>query len=414
MPSRSSVAALALVVLVTAASCAVHAQDGAVCDSEYHLTRIATTVTNPPLGAVDIALLPATSQHFQLDCVTIAQAFPPSANAIRECASPPNQRLQLCSTPSSGAGAGVWTCADASQYLTTAFSTVNVGGRSGPYLRLKLTWSSGLTNIACFPRTFDVRLVGLDVPKPGTELGASVAFVIVVALVAAAALAYGFYSLWRVSKRFEHRAEASPGARAAAAEGGAQEAYRAALQALGAPPEFDSLYDEGGGGGGGGGGAPMYGDTDSDSDAGVGAGDEDREMDEGDEHSPLSVARRQDGTTASSRRAVVDMHGGSKQHHDHGARGRLHHAVLDTNEVVVSTQAPVPWYAKELQRESIERSARGTRRRDARLDDDDDDGRDGGDDGHQGDDFGDRGTAGNGRTPDQRSSRQHPARRGQR
>lgn len=232
----------------------------ASCTSTFHLTQITTTLDNPPRGAVDIAQLPDIAKHYQIDCLTVTQTFP-AVTANRQCASPPAQRLQLCSSPVSGIGAGTWTCVDASQYLTTTFATTMIGSRTGPLLRIKITWSSQLTAVECYPRTFTVALVGLAVPQPGTELGASIAFIVVVALVAAAALSYGAYALWRVSKRFEHREDSknpfdadgtsssSPSMGGSRRGGnnnnnGPSEAYRAALQALGAPPNIKSLYDE--------------------------------------------------------------------------------------------------------------------------------------------------------------------------
>ena len=98
-------------------------------------------------------------------------------------------------------------------------------------------------------------MVGLPVPEPGTELGASIAFIVIVGIVAIGAVAYGFYALWRVSKKFEKRDEQAGGGNdvgglrsPGTAANKSREQYRAALAALGAPEEMINrqagLYDE--------------------------------------------------------------------------------------------------------------------------------------------------------------------------
>ena len=319
--------AVAALTLLSACQSGVSAQD--VCTSTFHINKFEAVVTNPPLQPVNIVVLPATAKHYQIECLFLTQDFPLTVN--RACASPPNQRLQLCHTPVTGVGAGMWTCIDISQYLTTQFSTVFVGSSKGPELRLRITWMSQLTNIECYPRTFKVLMVGLDVPEPGTNLGASIAFIVLVAIVAVGALSYGAYSLWRVSKRFEHR---DGNAASPTSPNGPQEAYRAALKALGAPPGIDSLYDEDGGGGGGGGV--------NDSAA--------QQLNYGEEFDEEEQPTHDDDDDADDGHA-------HQQHsrHQHRPTAKPATAVLDNDQIVESTAQPTPWYAR-IEQQSIERT----------------------------------------------------------
>lgn len=363
--SRFSVISSTLAVIVTFIVCAsssspfsstvivpVDAQN--VCDSTFHKTRLVTTVTNPPLGFTDLLTVVEPASHFQLECLYINQIGP----AIRACASPPNQRLQLCYQPltSNPSTTTDWTCVDISQYLNTQFSTVVIGSSSGPELRIKIQWTSQLTNTECYPRTFDMLMVGLPVPEPGTEIGATIAFVVLVGLVASGAVAYGFYALWRVSKKFEHRDEpngdssmmitTTPGG----GNNKSREQYRAALAALGAPEDMinnqkGGLYDEEEDDDRGGGEVGNSKTAASKNQKNHEGGDDERDYDDEemddqyDDDDDNDSVHQQLNFSGHEANSVSGVHNNNNNF-----------IVLDNNQVIHSEAKPVPWFEKMKQR----------------------------------------------------------------
>lgn len=347
-----------IALILTSSSFFVSSQSTDVCTSSFHLTEISTTLSNPPPSqTADIAFLTETARHYQLDCLTLKQSFPVTSN--RRCATPPSQRLHLCTRPvttaASSTASSSWTCIDISAYLVTPLTTTVVGSRSGPQLELKITWSTTLSDIECFPRVMTTSVVGLAVPEPGTELGVSIAFVVVVGVVACGALAYGFYALWRISKKFENRDGGNNNAPTATSldqglrNNVAKEQYRLALQALGAPQNISSLYDEEGDGDGGDASKVLNMTIVTDDNSVYGGGGENQNRAEdlqGDEEDEEEFEDEEDRQQFYLQRQAWLQSG-----NDVGGNHQPQRLVLDNNQVVISVAKPLPWYQREQQQQ---------------------------------------------------------------